>query len=316
MYVIIETVERDSSVIGFAESLEEAQKTMLSAMRTYESKFDDIDFQIWLDGVRNPELSKQCYDSFGSSATSAWCDCIDGGVDYKIQEIADGKDTLINDNLYLLQGRPDSDLEGVIIGFFTSKKAANEAYALICKDLGCNDDECPYEVFKNNLPLNTIILDNQKYEWKQEKAEVLTTEVPTGTVKAYPNTDPTMPGMTVMLQPKGEDYEIDLCYIESPATDEAAELDKCQVGDILIRTYADPTTEDYTNKECLGKKELEEMVEANKDDDDPDQQGLHYSAYKTRCCDCACLTEVDGRWFCDEAQEFCSHVFECPEGED
>ena len=37
--------------------------------------------------------------------------------------------------------------------------------------------------------------------------------------------------------------------------------------------------------------------------------------YKARCRDCACLTTgKDGLWWCDEANDYCKLVEDCPEG--
>lgn len=35
--------------------------------------------------------------------------------------------------------------------------------------------------------------------------------------------------------------------------------------------------------------------------------------YKERCQDCVCLVEQNGEWFCDESQDYCENIDECPE---
>lgn len=36
--------------------------------------------------------------------------------------------------------------------------------------------------------------------------------------------------------------------------------------------------------------------------------------FEERCANCFCLTECDGEWYCDEAEDFCECVEDCPEG--
>lgn len=44
------------------------------------------------------------------------------------------------------------------------------------------------------------------------------------------------------------------------------------------------------------------------------KEEIQWQNYQERCADCIALVEKDGRWFCDEAQDFCENVINCPEG--
>ena len=38
--------------------------------------------------------------------------------------------------------------------------------------------------------------------------------------------------------------------------------------------------------------------------------------YKCRCADCFALIEKDGKWYCDECENYCENIIECDEFED
>ena len=81
-------------------------------------------------------------------------------------------------------------------------------------------------------------------------------KISAGTLRVYRNADQTnMPGITVMLQPKGTDTEIDLIWIESVENPDAVKsitahsgkkLD-LRKGDIIVHSYMDAGNEDATD---------------------------------------------------------------------
>lgn len=85
-------------------------------------------------------------------------------------------------------------------------------------------------------------------------------ETAAGTIKVYKNTDPGAPGVAVMLQPKGFDYEIDLAFVEvkeNPAYRVDGEGD----GDVSVYMYGDPHTEDFTMKAVIKRNDVLEALE-------------------------------------------------------
>ena len=93
----------------------------------------------------------------------------------------------------------------------------------------------------------------------QPKAEVATSA---GVIKAYECTDPGQPGIAVVLQPAGMDYEIDLSYISVYEDSDLATRGQRPV-DVVIATYADAYSEDYTSCDIIRR---EDVVEALKEE--------------------------------------------------
>lgn len=85
-------------------------------------------------------------------------------------------------------------------------------------------------------------------------------ETAAGTIKVYQNTDPGAPGVAVMLQPKGTDYEIDLAFVEvkeNPAYRVDGEGD----GDVSVYMYGNPYTEEFTMKAVIKRKDVLRALE-------------------------------------------------------
>ena len=98
----------------------------------------------------------------------------------------------------------------------------------------------------------------EKEDEKKEKCiEAKTTA---GKIKAYTSTDPGSPGICVMLQPNGTDTEVDLAY--ACVFEDEAYKTKDDEGkeDIVIYTYGDIYTEDWTRKEIIRGADIKEAL--------------------------------------------------------
>jgi len=85
-----------------------------------------------------------------------------------------------------------------------------------------------------------------------------------GIIRAYKTTDPGDPGICVMLQPKGCDYEIDLMRAtvrENPEYRTKGEAE----DDITMLVWGNTFTEDYTIKCTLKGQGIQEAVKVNCD---------------------------------------------------
>ena len=83
-------------------------------------------------------------------------------------------------------------------------------------------------------------------------------EVPTsaGVLKAYKSADPGQPGIVVMLQPKGYNYDIDVSYVSVYEEEGYRTADNERAEDVVIMTYADATQEDYTDKQIIRREDI------------------------------------------------------------
>lgn len=98
----------------------------------------------------------------------------------------------------------------------------------------------------------------------QEMALTKPMEVPFrgyGTILMYPYPDADYPGACIMYRPDGREEEIDLAYVKGVPDEEAAVVGE-KPGDISLYLYADPWTEDYTEKRIVSSKEILEAVES------------------------------------------------------
>ena len=82
-----------------------------------------------------------------------------------------------------------------------------------------------------------------------------------GIIKVYENADPGAPGVCVMLQPKGTDYEIDLAYVEVTEYPEYRKDPLVTEEDVCVYMYmfGNPYTEDCTAKSII---KLSDVVKA------------------------------------------------------
>ncbi len=85
------------------------------------------------------------------------------------------------------------------------------------------------------------------------KAEVFTTA---GVIRAYESFDPDQPGICVMLQPAGYEDEIDVAYVTVYENSEFATGTNERPEDVVIFSYGDATTEDYTVKEIIRREDV------------------------------------------------------------
>lgn len=85
--------------------------------------------------------------------------------------------------------------------------------------------------------------------------EVVEVETSAGVLRAYPNTDPDQPGICVMLQPDGYEDEIDVAFVSVYENPEYAREGE-RPEDVVIMSYGDATTEDYTTKEIIRREDV------------------------------------------------------------
>ena len=87
------------------------------------------------------------------------------------------------------------------------------------------------------------------------------TTVRGGKINVYENIDPDNPGVTVMYQPHGCDFEIDLVYIEN--TDPELEATG-SAEDVRILVYSNVFSEDYSHSFTIHENDVKDMVRNNK----------------------------------------------------
>ena len=85
--------------------------------------------------------------------------------------------------------------------------------------------------------------------------------IPAGTLRCYKNADPEQPGFSILLQPKGCDFEIDMAEV-STYLESGYSVDEETPEDVAIMVWADPTTEERTEKYIVHGSEIQEMVTA------------------------------------------------------
>ena len=88
---------------------------------------------------------------------------------------------------------------------------------------------------------------------RKPEIEIKTTA---GVLRAYKSADPGQPGICVMLQPEGYDEEIDISFVSVYENPEHQTKDKERPQDVVIMTYADATSEDYTRKDIIRREEI------------------------------------------------------------
>ena len=92
----------------------------------------------------------------------------------------------------------------------------------------------------------------------EEKLEVTTSA---GILRAYKSADPGQPGIYVMFQPAGYDYEIDMSYISVYEDSDYRTKDNEREVDVVIMTYGDCHTEDYTRKDIIRREDIMEALD-------------------------------------------------------
>lgn len=88
---------------------------------------------------------------------------------------------------------------------------------------------------------------------KEDVMEVMTSA---GVLRAYKSADPGQPGIFITLQPSGFEDEMDLSYACIFEDKEYKTEDNEGNMDVCIYTYGDATTEDWTRKDIIRRKEI------------------------------------------------------------
>ena len=104
---------------------------------------------------------------------------------------------------------------------------------------------------------NAVSTLEKEDERKEKCIEAKTTA---GKIKAYTSTDPGSPGICVMLQPNGTDTEVDLAYACVFEDETYKTKDDEGKEDIVIYTYGDIYTEEWTRKEIIREKDIKEAL--------------------------------------------------------
>lgn len=92
----------------------------------------------------------------------------------------------------------------------------------------------------------------------EEKLEVMTSA---GVIRAYKSCDPGQPGICVMFQPAGYNYEIDMSYVSVFEDEDYRTKDNEREVDVVIYTYGDCHTEDYTSKDIIRREDIMEALD-------------------------------------------------------
>lgn len=77
-----------------------------------------------------------------------------------------------------------------------------------------------------------------------------------GELRAYSLTDPGNPGICILYQPNGYDYEIDVTQASVYEDGGYMTKDQERPEDVVIHVWGDATNEDYTSKEIIRREEV------------------------------------------------------------
>ncbi len=94
-----------------------------------------------------------------------------------------------------------------------------------------------------------------------DKVEDIEVETSAGILRASKSTDPGQPGISVTLQPKGSDYEIDTAYVSVYEDPGYKTSDNERKEDVVIMSYGDPYDENYTRKDILRREDVCKSLE-------------------------------------------------------
>lgn len=84
----------------------------------------------------------------------------------------------------------------------------------------------------------------------------LQVETTAGMLNAYKSADPGQPGIVVMLQPDAYEEEIDTAFVSVYQNKDYRTSDNEGEKDVVIMSYGDATTEDYTTKEIIRRDDI------------------------------------------------------------
>ena len=77
-----------------------------------------------------------------------------------------------------------------------------------------------------------------------------------GILRAYESRDPGQPGIAIVFQPKGYEEEIDMSYVSVYQNEGYRTPDNERDTDVVILTYSNPYTEDYTQKDIIRREDI------------------------------------------------------------
>ena len=89
-----------------------------------------------------------------------------------------------------------------------------------------------------------------------EMAIKLQVHTTAGIITAHKCTDPGVPGVCLMLQPAGVDYEIDLAEALVYEDEKCTTNEKERPVDVVLHVWADPSTEERTAKHILRRENI------------------------------------------------------------
>lgn len=98
----------------------------------------------------------------------------------------------------------------------------------------------------------------------QQNKDVLEIRTPAGILSACPSTDPGQPGICIMWRPEGFDSEIDISFVSVYKDPAYRTRDEEGPKDVVIMTYADVYSEDYTKKDILRREDVEAALEVER----------------------------------------------------
>ena len=94
-----------------------------------------------------------------------------------------------------------------------------------------------------------------------------------GVIRAYANTDPGQPGIIVMLRPEGYFSEIDCSSVTVYEDPEYRTKDNEGDMDVVIHTYGDAYSEDYSGKDILRRGDLVQALSGQEICTEPGKAG-------------------------------------------
>ncbi len=156
------------------------------------------------------------------------------------------------------------------------KKWAYKQYKDIFDSLGFEEgldyNERPLmseEEFNAEYPGGVLIqCDDEHYEFDFFEQDLdLVLEVPTsaGVIRAEKSADPGQPGIAVTYQPAGYTCEVDAAYVSVYEDEEYKTSDNERPVDLVIMSYGDIYTEDYTKKDIIRREDVHEALSSEEE---------------------------------------------------
>ena len=133
--------------------------------------------------------------------------------------------------------------------------AGQKAWDFVSELTGLSEDTL-YELMTDEERKSVSKLE----EDDKKKEKCIESETTAGKIKAYTSTVPGSPGICLMLQPKGTDTEVDLAYACVFEDETYKTKDDEGKEDVIIYTYGDIYTEDWTRKEIIRGDDIKEAL--------------------------------------------------------